>query len=126
MHFILLSESRHNADLGDLRRAIVDVSVACEVYLRSSVLGALPSGILAEAVMQIENANINQFVSHMFPALLTDEAKKEYKRSVKDELSSLFNRRNKLMHMAAMGDLTHERCMQYQKAVEALFGLARR
>ena len=125
MHIVLLAEAKHCADEGDLRRAIVDMSVACEVYLRTAVLGVLPYGILPEALKQIENSNINQYIGQMFPALLTDEAKAEYKKSIKEELTSLFDRRNKIMHVAETGNLTHEHCVRYQQALQALFKLPR-
>lgn len=126
MHTVLLDDAKHCIDVGDYRRALVDLSVACEVYLRTVVLGSLPPGVLEEAVRLIEEANINQYVSHMFPALLCDTARHDYKRIVKDELSSLFSRRNKLMHVATLEGANHETCERYRHAVEALFRLERR
>jgi hypothetical protein len=123
LHANLLADAKHCIDVGDYRRALVDLSVACEVYLRTAVLDALPPGVLAEAVRVIEEANINQFVSHLFPALLSEPARREYKQTVKDDLSSLFARRNKLMHMAAMDGADRETCERFRRALEILFSL---
>lgn len=125
MHTVLLGDARHCIDVGDYRRALIDLSVACEVYLRTVVIDSLPSGVHKEVVRLIEEANINQYVEHMFPALLTDEARKIYKRSVKEDLKSLSSRRNKLMHVAALEGATHQNCERYRQAVEALFSLDR-
>jgi hypothetical protein len=121
MHAMLLADAKHCIDVGDHRRALVDLSVACEVYLRTTVLNALPPGLLEEAVRLIEEANINQFLAHMFPALLTDGARQTYKKTLKKDLTSLFARRNKLMHVAAVDGADHDTCVRFQQALEALF-----
>jgi len=126
MHIVLLNDAKHCTDVGDYRRALVDLSIACEVYLRTVVINSLPSGVLEEAIRLIEEANINQFVAHLFPALLSNATRQDYKETVKDDLSSLFSRRNKLMHVAALEGTNRETCERFQCAVEALFSLEHR
>ncbi len=126
MHAVLLDDAKHCIDVGDYRRALVDLSVACEVYLRTAVINALPPGVLDETVRVIEEANINQFVAHMFPALLSDSARLDYKRTIKEELSSLFAKRNKLMHVAALEGVNRENCEKFRDVLEAMFRLERR
>jgi hypothetical protein len=123
MHATLLADGKHCIDVGDYRRALVDLSIACEFYLRTAVLNSLPPEILDEVVRLIEEANINQIVAHLFPALLSDAGQQEYKRAVKDDVSSLFARRNKLMHVAAVDGANHDTCVRYGRALEALFAL---
>jgi hypothetical protein len=126
MHIALLHDAKHCLDVGDYRRALIDLSIASEVYLRTAVLGSLPSGVIEEVVRLVEEANINQFVAHMFPALLSAQAVPEYKQTIKEDLSSLFARRNKLMHVATIEGATREKCERYQGALEALFLLEQR
>lgn len=123
MHIVLLGDAEHCIDVGDYRRALVDLSVACEVYLRTSVLDSLPDGVLEPAVRVIEEANINQFVAHMFPALLHEAARNEYKKSIKEDLSALLARRNKLMHVASLEGASRENCQKFLLALQALFRL---
>lgn len=123
MHLTLLADAKHCIDLGDYRRALVDLSIACEVYLRTTVLNALPEGVLAEAIRLIEEANINQFVTHMFPALLSDLARTAYQKSIKKDLDSLFAKRNKLMHVAVVAGADSQACERYRAALESLFAL---
>lgn len=125
LHIVLLGDAKHCIDVEDYRRALVDLSVACEVYLRTAVLASLPSGVLEEAIRLIEEANINQFVAHLFPALLNEAPRNEYKKTVKDDLSSLFARRNKLMHMAVVDGADRATCDRFRRALEILFGLER-
>lgn len=123
MHTVLLQDAKHCIDVDDFRRALVDLCMASEVFLRSTVVGALPPGIQEEAVRLIEEANINQFVSHLFPALLAEEARQQYKKTIKEDLSSLFSKRNKLMHVAELGVADREACERYRRAVDALLRL---
>lgn len=120
---VLLGDALDCIEFGDYRRALVDLSVACEVFLRTHVLRSLPAGVMEEAMRLIEEANINQFVSHLFPALLNEVAKLDYRKTIKDELSSLFSRRNKLMHVAELHGATLENCRRYERATKALFQL---
>ena len=67
MHVVLLGDAQHCIDVGDYRRALVDLSVACEVYLRSLVINSLPFGVLEEVTRVIEEANINSVRLSPFP-----------------------------------------------------------
>ena len=123
MHSVLLDDAKHCLDINDYRRALVDLCVACESYLRKNVIDALPSGIFPEALQVVELANINQYITHMFPALLSDTARSPYKNTVKKDLSSLFSMRNDLMHMAKLHGATKTNCERYMHSVEVLFSL---
>ena len=123
IYAVLHGDALDCLEFGDYRRALVDLSVACEVFLRTYVLRSLPAGVPVKVMRLIEEANINQFVSHLFPALLGKDAKQEYKKTIKDELSSLFSRRNKLMHVAELHGATLENCRRYERATKALFQL---
>ena len=121
MHTVLLHDAKHCIDVDDFRRAIVDLCMACEVFLRTAVVGALPTDLQREAVRLIEEANINQFITHLFPALLADDAREPYTNSIKKVLSNLFDKRNKLMHLASQDGVNREICEKFLDAVDALF-----
>ena len=123
MHTVLLHDANHCIDVDDFRRAIVDLCMACEVFLRTAVVGALPTGVQKEAVRLIEEANINQFITHLFPALLADGARELYATSIKKVLSTLFDKRNKLMHVASQDGVNRETCEKFLEAVNTLFRL---
>ena len=123
IYSILYGDALDCIDDADYRRALVDLSVACEVFLRSRVIASLPSGTSDQVSRLIEEANINQLVAHLFPALLDQEAGERYKRKIKDDLSSLFARRNKLMRVAELHGATPENCRRYASSARELFGL---
>jgi hypothetical protein len=123
IYSILYGDALDCIDEADYRRALVDLSVACEVFLRSRVIASLPLGTSDQVSRLIEEANINQLVAHLFPALLDQGAGERYKKKIKEELSSLFARRNKLMHVAELHGATLENCRRYASSARELFNL---
>lgn len=121
VYSMLLSDALACIDENDFRRALVDLSVACEVFLRSRVIDSLPAGSSNQIIRLIEEVNVNQLITHLFPALLDQAAADRYKKTVKENLSSMFASRNKLMHVAEFGGATSEKCRLYSKAVRELF-----
>lgn len=123
IYSILYGDALDCIDVADYRRALVDLSVACEVFLRSRVIASLPTGTSDQVSRLIEETNINQLVAHLFPALLDQEAKERYKKNIKEDLSSMLARRNKLMHVAELHGATLENCRRYANSVRELFSL---
>jgi len=123
IYSILYGDALDCLDEGDYRRALVDLSVACEVFLRSRVIASLPTGTSDQVSRLIEETNINQLVSHLFPALLDPDAKERYKKNIKEDLSSMLARRNKLMHAAELHGATLENCQRYANSAHELFSL---
>jgi len=123
IYSILYGDALDCIDDADYRRALVDLSVSCEVFLRSRVIASLPPSTSEQVSRLIEEANINQLVAHLFPALLDQEAGERYKKRIKGDLSSLFASRNKLMHVAELHGATLESCRRYADAAQQLFGL---
>lgn len=123
----IYSELYHDAldciDAGDYRRALIDLSVSCEVFLRSCVLDTLPSDLSESARNLIELANVSQYFSHLFPELLTDDQKRVFKEDIKDELRSLFSKRNDLMHAASVEAATLANCKRFALVVRKLLHL---
>lgn len=123
IHSILYSDALDCMDNGDYRRALVDMSVSCEVFMRSKVIDSLPHGTSPKVSKLIDEANINQIIHHLFPDILEPESREEYQKNIKKELSSQFDKRNKLMHAAQFTDITPETCQRYAHMLKVLFGL---
>lgn len=123
LHLTLLSDALDCIDNSDYKRALVDLCVSCEVFLRGSVISNLPKDTSEQVKRVIEEANINQFVSHLFPEWLDDDAEKLYRKNIKPEISSLLDKRNKLMHVGSNNGITEENCRRYAKALESLYDL---
>lgn len=123
LHTTLLSDALDCIDNSDYRRALVDLCVSCEVFLRGCVIANLPKDTSEQVTRVIEEANINQFVSHLFPEQLDDEAEKLYKKNIKPDISSLLDKRNKLMHVGSVNGVTEENCRRYAGTLQSLFKL---
>ncbi len=115
---------KHDAELsmshGDYVRSIVELAMACEVFMRFMVLDRLPKelgGTLSEA---IEELNINQYVTKHFRALVPADNLKEYGK-LSGELSSLFSKRNKIVHMGKDTGADAENCKRFLELANKLF-----
>lgn len=119
-------ELKHGAqaqlELGDCRRALLDAAVACETYLRTIVIRHLPDSLNSRLVDYIEEGNIFQFINKFVPGFLDEAGNRQFKR-LKSDLSSLFDRRNKLMHLGSTQDLNRDVCQRFIDVTEKLLAI---
>jgi hypothetical protein len=106
----------------DYRKSLIELAMACELFLRQKVLQCLPEKLSPTLVETIEELNINQYVSKHFRAILSEEGKGEFGRLSK-ELSSLFRKRNKLLHMGEIEPATRENCDRFLEITRRLHNL---
>ena len=115
---------KHDAEYsmihGDFVRCIVELAMACEVFMRFMVLDKLPKGLNSNLVEAIEEININQYVTKHFRALVPKDNLKEYGKMSK-ELSSLFSKRNKIVHMGNNDGANQNNCERFLKLTKNLF-----
>lgn len=114
-----LHDAHESIRSGNIQRAVVELALCCEIYLRYSVFKLIPPDLLEDFVIFIEEANINQYLNRFFKNSLSPEDKPKF-NPLKRALSSLFNRRNKYMHMGKIDDITSERYDRYLKSVKDL------
>jgi len=120
IYLTLKHEAERFKQIGDYRRSIIDLAISCETFLRNSVLDSLPSNLSAEAWKFIEEGNINQFVSKLIPSILNDDAIVQYNKNLKPEISSLFSKRNDVMHRGNSVGATKENCDRFLKMLKEL------
>lgn len=120
MHIGFYHDAKESMRLNCPERAIVELALACENYLRYSVFTLLPKTLREDFVEFVEEANINQFLNRFFKKSIAPENVSEFNK-IKKEVSSLFDRRNKYMHMGKAKELTRERFQRYVNATESLF-----
>jgi hypothetical protein len=123
LHIALKHDAQEFLELGDFRRSLIDLAVACETFLRKVVLERLPAGLAPNVWKFVEEGNINQFAANFFPALLRDEVAKRYRKTIKEELASLFAKRNDIMHRGDTREATEENCQRFLALAGELFGL---
>ncbi|MGJ7582870.1 hypothetical protein ACSFA3_22095 [Variovorax sp. RHLX14] len=116
---VLKNEAKHFFDLGDYRRSLMDIAIACETYLRSSVLASLPENLSPMARDQIDKSNIAQYTNHLFPELLDAQEIIKYK-SIKSDINSLFAKRNDLFHRGDANAATHDGCQKFLGVLQNL------
>ena len=110
---------------GDLRRALVDIAVAAETYIRHIVLEALPSDLSQSAKDLIDRTSISQLMEKLFFESLERLKKSEIASDVKTKIRELFKARNSALHRGKLENIDKETCTKYIDAVRGLLGLSK-
>jgi len=106
----------------DYRKSLIELAMACELFLRQMVLQRLPENLSPSLVETVEELNINQYVSKHFLAILSEAGKREF-RGLKPELESLFSKRNKLLHMGKTEPAAEDNCERFLRIAVRLHRL---
>ena len=120
MHLRFLQDAETSTKNEQYEKAILELAMACEIYLRYSVFEFIPESIHYELKSYIEEANINRFVSKFFKSMVPADRLSEYKK-LTSEISSLMSRRNSYVHMGKLNDANKETCDRFIKSTRLLF-----
>lgn len=120
MHLRFLHDAKASRRNRQYEKAVIEIAMACEIYLRYSVFEYIPVSTPEEIKRYIEEANINKYSSQFFRSLVPESAVSDYKKIAK-EISSLMSRRNKYVHMGQMHDADDTLCHRFIHAAEELF-----
>jgi hypothetical protein len=121
IHLKFFDDAQEFCGRYEFRRSILELAIACEVFMRTPVLQKLPSELNPDVRMLVEEVNANQLRQKFYPRLLTGDAAKKFKALNEKDLKSLFDARNKIMHMAQEDRATEENCVRFIKAAAVLF-----
>jgi hypothetical protein len=115
-------DAEERISVGDYRRALMDLAMSCETFLRYKVLHSLPSKLKPAIVTHLEEANIRQYLTKFFPELLDKDEQRQFKK-LKSNLHSLFDRRNKLVHLGKGDGVDEQLCLRFVKVTDELLSL---
>jgi hypothetical protein len=118
----LLQDAEYYAECNDYRRSIIEVAIACEIFLRQKVIESLPTTLSKNLSTAVEELNVSQYINKHFPALLSDAGQGEMK-ALKKDLTSLFDLRNKIMHMDNSERASAHECSRFCGMAWRLFSL---
>lgn len=122
MHLRFLQDAETSTRNEQYEKAILELAMACEIYLRHSVFEFIPEDTHTELRKYIEEANINQYVSRFFKSFVPENRLAEYNKMAK-EVSSLMSRRNSYVHMGNMADANAETCSRFIRSTRCLFSI---
>lgn len=122
VYYDLMFDAVEHIEISDLQRAVVDMAVACEAYMRKAVMQRLPQALSQNVYRYIDEANIRQVLNHFFPDTLNDDERKTLK-SMNSNLQNLFNSRNTILHSGRKAGLTQEECNKYLETTRKLLAL---
>jgi hypothetical protein len=118
----LMFDAIEHMKRGDFQRALVDMAVACETYLRKLVADSLPDGITKSIVEYVDNCNIRNVLTKFVPELANEEEKKALK-AITSTLHQLFDNRNDALHTGRVSGVTLPECERYLEATKRLLQL---
>jgi hypothetical protein len=122
LHMRFLHDAEASVSSGHHKKSILELAMACEVYLRYSVFEFIPKDMPQELKTYIEEANINQYASKFFKSLVPENHQPQYTKLSK-EISSLMSRRNSYVHMGYMKDADSKNCHRFIDAMKTLFNI---
>ena len=120
MYLRFLHDAVTSSRNGQYEKAIIEIAMACEIYLRYAVFEFIPESTPEELVKYIEEANINKYASQFFKRLVNESQISDYKKILK-EISSLMSRRNSYVHMGQMDDAGNALCQRFINSAKKLF-----
>lgn len=118
----LKHDAEENIRLGDYRRSLVDMAMACETFLRLAVLQKLPKELNINLRSYIEEGNISQYINKFFPEVIDETANRQFKK-LKSDLFTMFDRRNKLVHMGKDDGIDEKLCHNFLKVTQELLAV---
>ena len=118
----LTMDAIEHINVGDLKRAIVDMAIACESFLRMIVEKSLPNGLQVSIATYIDDANIRPVLEKFVPDILNEKERKEFNK-IKSKLHELCDLRNNIVHKGQSSELTEERCNSFLRTTKRLLGL---
>jgi len=123
LHLRFLHDAKASTRNGQYEKAIIELAMACEIFLRYQVFDFIPESTPEELKKYIEEANINKYVSQFFNSLVLGSQRSTYKKVAKD-ISSLMSRRNSYVHMGELHDADDGLCRRFIKTAEELFKIS--
>ena len=120
--FDLYFDSLDHIDHGDLRRAIVDLANAAELFLRSRLDRSLPSALTPAVRKYAMRANASVLLSRFAPEIL-GAGGPSFLQAKKADLAQLFELRNRLVHSSDQLALTESMCRQLGRVTKELLEL---
>jgi hypothetical protein len=118
----LMFDAIEHIELADYQRALVDMAVACETYLRKIVADSIPAGMSDRITEYIDDANIRNVLTKFVPDLINEEQQKNLK-SISSTLHQLFDKRNDILHSGRIEPPTKTECDRYLETTKTLLNL---
>jgi hypothetical protein len=122
IHLRFLHAAEYSVEHHQIEKSILETAMACETFLRYSVLHTISNSLPREITKYIEEANINKYLTQFFKSLVPKRSEDAYKEISKD-LSSLFSRRNSYIHMGTIPSTDRIRCLRFIQTTKLLFSI---
>jgi hypothetical protein len=123
-YLTILHEAEEYFDRGEYRRALIDMAVATELYVRAVCMSRLPNTLDPYLVQKIDRIGISELTEQVFPGFLNAEESKKF-AAIKLDLRAMFESRNQVMHMADYGVANEPLCRKFLLSAKVLRSLCK-
>lgn len=104
---------------GDLRRASLDMAMACEIFIQTKVSRSLPTQLAGSVRRFVEKANAGTQRDKLFAEALTPAQQLVWK-DLKKHIKAIAERRNHVVHQGAATDLSHSQLRKEAEHIRTL------
>jgi hypothetical protein len=118
----LMYEGMEQVKLGDFRRAVIDLAMSCESFMRAQVNQHVSASVNHQIADYINKARAWQLIDQLFPSILSKERQLLFK-DIQEVLKKLFTDRNTIMHSGHLTNLTQLECKKYVDATQKLVSI---
>jgi hypothetical protein len=120
IYFDLLFDAEQQFEIGDLDLCVVQLAVACEVYMKERITAVIPANLLPPAAMELlERARVRDGKFRMFVETLPAPQVTPFKL-IRDDLDALFRARNNVAHKGSDQALNDTDCLRYVNTTRSL------
>src|SRR6478736_1115788 len=110
--FDLLFDAEENFELGNLDAAVIQLAVACEVFMKARLHSKLPPGASKSARERIDRSRVRKDNYKIFKGALTPTELGRFNK-IEADLDKLFEARNTAAHEGSDTSLTDDDCFTY-------------
>lgn len=123
-YLTVLHEAEEYLDRREYRRALIDMAVATELYIRSVCMSRLPKSLAPYLVRKIDRIGITEFAEQVFSEILNEQEANKF-ATIKSDLKAMFDSRNQVMHMADFGVANEPLCKKFLTSVKIVLSLSK-
>ena len=119
LSYQLFFDGQEHLSIGDHRRAVIELAMACEVLLKTLVEERTPDTLFEPGKKYLLRANATVLLKQFAKSLISDAWVKQNGGLIKS-VERLFATRNRVVHEHHLAPITSSECIEFKSAVERL------
>jgi hypothetical protein len=122
LHISFLCSAEQSCAAGYFQSSVIEVAMACEIYLRHSVVNYFSDNPGKSISRHIKKEKISRYINNFFGAIVLEQDKQVY-QNLKSEIISLMSMRNTFLHEGEMDEANKENSRRFSAVAKKLFAV---